>query len=56
VWIHSWNHTYARVVTHELGMSCLAKNNLSLSGQGWGQGWVGGRGMGSGIVRGWGKG
>ena len=31
MWIHSWNHTYARVVTHELGMSCLAKNNLSLS-------------------------
>ena len=31
--IHSWNHTYAyaRVVAHELGMSCLAKNNLSLS-------------------------
>ena len=29
--IHSWNHTYARVVAHELGMSCFAKNNLSLS-------------------------
>ena len=29
--IHSWNHTYARVVAHELGMSCSAKNNLSLS-------------------------
>jgi len=29
--IHSWNHTYARVVIHELGVSCFAKNNLSLS-------------------------
>ena len=31
MWIHSWNHTSARGVIHELGMSCFAKNNLSLS-------------------------
>ena len=31
MWIHSWNHTSARGVAHELGMSCFAKNNLSLS-------------------------
>ena len=31
VWIHSWNCTSARGVAHELGMSCFAKNNLSLS-------------------------
>ena len=26
-----WNHTSARGVIHELGVSCFAKNNLSLS-------------------------
>jgi hypothetical protein len=31
VWIHSWNHTSARGVAHDLGVSCSAKNNLSLS-------------------------
>jgi hypothetical protein len=32
VWIHSWNHSSdARGVTHELGVSCFTKTNLSLS-------------------------
>ena len=32
MWIHSWNHSSdARGVTHELGVSCFTKTNLSLS-------------------------